>query len=108
MFKKVVEENEKEKLKKAAKPEKVVKKETKPVKEVEEVKPPAPVILPDLSKAEKKELYRGVGLVGSHPIANRFRGLIKIHDLIIGEEIIKMLKKFNEEHPENWEKPKTT
>ncbi len=67
---------------------KVLKKET-----IKKVLPPEP------EKVSKKESeFYGIGIIGSNPDINMFKGLCKIKHLTLGEELVKMIKVFNEKN----------
>lgn len=91
------------------KPETKTKKEKAPIqvepkkqpeaeKKPEVIASPVPVTQESETHAEVKKKYFGIGLVGSHEELDKFRGLIKMRKKVIGNEIISMIKEWNEKN----------
>ncbi len=106
-LKSVVIEKPKPAIKKELAPTKIekkkvedqVQKEVKPKKEIP-VKKEQPIKQEHINEAIEavlsKKDWDGIGLIGSHPQITLFKAICKMKNKKLGEEILKMVKVFNE------------
>lgn len=89
-------------VKEEKQPQKVVKKPK--VVEVQKpvVKKAAAKKVVEQPKAEEtpsgssKREWDGIGLIGNHPELNKFKGVCKMNGMKVGEQLLIMIKAFNE------------
>jgi len=100
MIKRLKKEPEKKEPEKKEPEEKIKKTLTfKKSKKVEEEKKELPEQKKEVENVlPPKKIYAGVGLVGSHDEINKFRGMVKMKGLVIGEELVSLLKSWNEKN----------
>ena len=81
--------------------EKVIEEIAKPI-EVEKVVQEIKSIEVEKPISVERKKYAGIGFVGNHKTIQAFRGLVKLHGKMIGEEIIIALQEWINKNPIQW------